>query len=75
MKYNILQISDKQDDMVEGFKKIAPGEKVIHVYDMKTSLDFDTVTDSIIQSIRAQLEKTNEYLNNPHGPKDRCIAI
>ena len=78
MKYNVLQISDKQDVMVTGFAGIAKkfgGNKRFQVYNMKTSLNFDAVTNSIIASIRAQLKKTNDYLSNPKGKKDRCIKV
>ena len=77
MKYNVLQISNKQDVMVKGFTAIAKnygGNQRFQVYDMKNSLNFDEVTNSIIESIKAQLKKTNDYLNNPDGKKDRCIA-
>ena len=77
MRYNVLQIDDFQDDMVGKFTEIAArfgGVRRFRVYDMKSELNFDEVSTSIIDSIKTQLKKTNEYLNNPEGPKDRCIA-
>ena len=79
IKYNVLQISEFQDAMVAGFTAIAAnfgGDERFKAYDMKGgNVNFDEVSDSIIESIRAQLKKTNDYLNNPGEEKDRCISI
>ena len=67
MKYNVLQISDKQDFMVRSFARIAKNfgeDKRFQVYDMKRSLNFNEVTNSIIASITVQVKKTNDYLNS-----------
>ena len=79
--YNVLQISSFQDAMVEGFNNTARnfgGKERFRVYDMKqqrSNIDFGGVEQSIIQSIKDLVEKTNSYLNNPAGPRDACIQI
>ena len=77
MTYNVLQTHDFMDDMVAKFTTIAKphdGAKRFKVYDMKASgLDFGGVSSSIIKSIKDQLKVTNDYLNNPNAPRDRCI--
>ena len=77
MKYNVLQISEFQDPMVEGFTAIAAdygGDERFQAYDMKSGdVNFDEVSDSIIASIHAQLQKTNDFLNNPLQEKSRCL--
>ena len=78
MKYNVLQTDNFQDAMVTGFTEIAKdrgGEERFQVYDMKNNLNFSEVSNSIIDSIKHQLKKTNEYLNNPNAPRNRCIAV
>ena len=78
MKYNVLQTDNFQDAMVTGFTEIAKdrgGEERFQVYDMKNNLNFSEVSNSIIDSIKHQLKKTNEYLNNPNYPRNRCIAV
>lgn len=78
MKYNVLQTDNFQDAMVTGFTEIAEehgGKERFQAYDMKNNLNFAEVSASIIDSIRHQLKKTNEYLNNPNAPRNRCIEI
>lgn len=79
MIYNVLQTDGFQDDMVAKFTQIAAphdGDKRFKVYDMKAGgLNFGDVSSSIITSIRAQLNVTNTYLNNPNAPRDRCIKV
>ena len=78
MKYNVLQRDNFQDVMVSEFTKIAAnngGEERFQVYDMKKNLNFAEVSASIINSIKHQLKKTNEYLNNPNAPRNRCIVV
>jgi len=79
LKYNVMQISSEQNYMVQQFEKIAApyeGDERFHVYDMTDgSLDFDTVSDSILESIRNQLKATNDYLNNPGSVPNRCIKL
>jgi len=77
MTYNVLQTHDFMDDMVAKFTTIAKphdGAKRFKVYDMKAGgLNFGDVSSSIIKSIKDQLKVTNDYLNNPNAPRDRCI--
>ena len=64
--------------MVQEFKKIASpfnGDERFHVYDMSSGLNFNTVGDSILDSIEYQLNTTNEYLNNPNSKPNRCIMV
>ena len=78
MKYNVLQRDSFQDAMVTGFSEIAAkngGEERFQVYDMKNNLNFAEVSASIINSIKRQLKKTNEYLSNPNAPRNRCIVV
>jgi len=79
LKYNVMQISSRQDYMVQQFETIAApfeGDERFHVYDMTDgSLDFDTVGDSILESIREQLKATDDYLNNPGSVPNRCIKL
>ena len=79
LKYNVMQISSHQDYMVQQFRMIAApfnGHERFHVYDMKAGfLNFETVGDSILESIEDQLKATNEYLNNPGSEPNRCIEF
>ena len=66
--------------MVQRFQELAApfdGSQRFHVYDMNNGgLDFNTVGDSILDSIESQLNATNEYLNNPQQAQyNRCIEI
>jgi len=79
MIYNVLQTDAFQDDMVAKFTTIAQphnGAKRFKVYDMKSGgLNFGEVSAAVIESIRAQLDITNRYLNTPNAPRDRCIKV
>ena len=80
LKYNVLQIDTMQDKMVQEFMDVAQNVNAserFHVYDqtnLKNSLNFAEVTSSIIDSISAQVKKTNDYLNSEDkDKKDRCV--
>ena len=79
LKYNVMQINRRQDYMVQQFEMIAKpydGDERFHVYDMTDGkLNFGTVSDSILESIDAQLKATNDYLNNPGSKPNRCIEL
>ena len=74
-----MQINRRQDYMVQQFEMIAKpydGDERFHVYDMTDGkLNFGTVSDSILESIDAQLKATNDYLNNPGSKPNRCIEL
>ena len=78
LEYVVLQISTFQDIMVREFRAIAHdfgGEEVFRVFDMKGSLNFDTVANAIIRSIRQHTEKIKTLINNPRGNVYSCIIL
>ena len=78
LEYVVLQISTFQDIMVREFRAIAHdfgGDELFRVFDMKGSLNFDTVANAIISSIREHTEKIKMLMNNPRGNVDSCIVF
>ena len=78
LEYVVLQISTFQDIMVREFRAIAHdfgGDELFRVFDMKGSLNFDTVANAIISSIREHTEKIKLLMNNPRGNVDSCIVF
>ena len=49
--YNILMINEQLTKMVESFKVMEGGE-MLTAYEMKNGLQFDTITDSVINQIK-----------------------
>ena len=78
LEYVVLQISTFQDIMVSEFRAIAHdfgGDAVFRVFDMKGSLNFDTVAKAIIGSINEHIEKIIDVMSNPRGNADSCIVL
>lgn len=85
LKFNVMKIKPtnepmKTNHMVQQFQEIAApfdGSQRFHVYDMNNrGLDFNTIGDSILDSIESQMKTTNEYLNNPQPAQyNRCIEL
>ena len=64
--------------MVREFKVIAHdfgGDSVFRAFDMKGSLDFDTIAKAIISSIRKHTENIEDLMKHPRGSVDSCIVI
>ena len=78
LEYVVLQISTFQNVMVKEFRAIAHqygGDEVFRVFDMKGSLNFDTVAKAIIGSIREHTKKIKALMHNPRGKVDSCIVF
>ena len=56
IRYNILLISDKANQMVKEFKKFG-GDDIINTFSMKAGLDADTISQSIVKQIEIYTEQ------------------
>ena len=64
--------------MVNEFRAVAHqfgGDQVFRVFDMKGSLNFDTVAEAIIGQIREHTAKIKQLMHNPRGKVDSCIVF
>ena len=73
--YNLLKLSKKQDVMVKKFKEMG-FKNIFKVHPMTKSLNFDTVADTIIESVKSKLQNTNRHIKyNTNGQSDPCSVI
>ena len=61
--YNILMINDKIEKMVNVFQNMEAedDETIIRVFEMKDGLEFDTITESVINQIKTAVEKQKTH--------------
>lgn len=60
--YNILMINERLTRMIEFFKSMEGGE-VLTSFEMTNGLEFDTITDSVINQIEKSVNYKNLHLN------------
>jgi hypothetical protein len=56
--YNILMINERLIKMIELFKSMEGGE-MLKSFEMRNGLEFDTITDSVINQIEASVNDKN----------------
>ena len=56
IRYNILLINDKPDQMVQEFRRIA-GDDLINTFSMKNGLEFRKIIESIVKQIEMHMEQ------------------